>query len=347
MPLDRVPVERVLALMKLALGTGSLPRTAEVWEWKHRASPAGPSPGLAAVADDGTLIGLRVFQRWRLRAGGVDVPAVRAVDTATHPDWRRRGVFRRLTLELVREVRDRGSALVFNTPNRLSGLGYRALGWHDLGRTRLRARPLRPWRTARGLLAERRRSEPEPTLARPPGTEPIEALLGEPRLESFLTACFAAEARLHTVRDVPYLSWRYQPPIGPPNGGGYGALWHFAADGTGALIVARARRRRGLAEVTVCEVLTAGGASSTAAARLLGTISAACRSGAAETGGDYLVAGAARGTPEDAALAAAGFLPAGRRGPRLMVRPLATDLAAQVFDGGRGWRLAAGDLELF
>lgn len=338
-PLEEVPLAEVLGLLRLALGEGSLGRTEAAFQWKHRESPFGPSPGLAAVAADGTLAGVRIFQRWRLSAGGPDLAAARAVDTATHPAWRRRGVFRRLTEELAERLRAEGVALVFNTPNPHSRAGYLAMGWRSLGRVPLSIRPLRPGRIAAGLLRRRRQEpHPEPPRQPPAGTRPVAELLADPAAGALLGA-WSGEPRLHTARTLDYLRWRYASPPGPaeaPGAPAYGALWRFEGD-AGAAVIARTRERHGLAGILLCEVLTAGGApGERAAAELIEIL-------AASSGADYLAATAARGTPERRALAAAGFAGIALPGPRLTVRGLAAAAPAEL----AGWRLSAGDLEIF
>jgi hypothetical protein len=335
--LDEVPREEVLALLRSALGEGPLGRGEEAFRWKHRAGPFGPSPGLAAVAGDGTLVGVRLFQRWRLAAGGVELAAVRAVDTATHPEWRRRRVFRSLTLDLAERLRAEGAALIFNTPNPHSRAGYLAMGWRSVGRVPLLVRPLRPGRLAAAVLRGSGDRSAAPPRA-PAGTAPVAELLAHPGAEGFLAGLWDGEARLHTPRTAAYLRWRYgEPPAGAP---AYGALWRFEGD-AGAVVIARERVRRGLTGIVLCEVLVRGGErGERAAAELAGKI-------AARSGADYLAAVAAHGTPERRALRAAGLLPVGRRGPHLTVRELAPPPARIAPATWRGWRLAAGDLELF
>jgi len=87
----------VLDLLGLTLGVGPAGRRpAEFFRWKHLENPFGPSLMLVAEAD-GRLVGLRAFMRWRFAAGDRQLRAVRAVDTATHPDYQGMGVFSRLT----------------------------------------------------------------------------------------------------------------------------------------------------------------------------------------------------------------------------------------------------------
>jgi GNAT superfamily N-acetyltransferase len=144
--------DRILELVRLSLGEGTIPREREYWEWKHHRNPFGESPVLLAEAG-GELVGLRVFMRWEWDAGGERLRAVRAVDTATHPAWQGKGIFSRLTKRLLEEMRREGTHFVFNTPNEKSRPGYLKMGWGAVGRVNLWIRPLRPLRVARAMLA--------------------------------------------------------------------------------------------------------------------------------------------------------------------------------------------------
>ena len=69
------------------------------------------------------------------------VEAVRAVDTATHPDYQGRGIFTRLTLRRSTSCAPTASTFVFNTPNDQSRPGYLKMGWHEVGRAPRSVRP--------------------------------------------------------------------------------------------------------------------------------------------------------------------------------------------------------------
>lgn len=299
----------VLTLLDRSLGTGPLPRTPVAWRWKHRENPLGASPGLVATAG-GKIVGVRFFLRWRWRAGDEDIAAVRAVDTATHPDWRGRGVFRRLTETLVEQVRAEETGLVFNTPNASSRPGYLKMGFCKVGRLRLLVRP-----KLRGGSLELR---------------PVEELLAEPSFERFLAGCFAGERRLHTPRDPAYLAWRYAAAPGL----GYRALWDLEGE-EGAVVIVRPRRRAGLAELSLVEVLTSSGEA--ALDRLLRHLAGAPA--------NLLTAMAASGTPERRALRRAGFFPLvvpGRWLTALALRSSKPDPTRWS-----SFRFGLGDLELF
>jgi GNAT superfamily N-acetyltransferase len=361
-PLEEVPPGALLPLLDACLGArpgaGSEPaeRGEEFWRWKHERNPFGRSPGLVAL-HAGEPVALRAFLRWRWRVDGRDLEAVRAVDTATHPVWRRRGLFRRLTTELVERLRAEGTALVFNTPNPKSRAGYLAMGWHDVGRVPLLVRPRRPGRLLKAALAGlgRRGGIPSTGSDAPidPGAgsslRPVGELLEAPALPGLLASRRAMPGRLETARSPDYLRWRYAEAPGVR----YLADWSLdrgsdpSPDGVagagGAAIVVRSRVRRGLRELTLAEILVSDDPAGRAAAA--GLIGRLVRSAEA----DYVAALATPGSPERAVLRSAGFLPlppsAGRGGPRLVVRPLAP--IAPDPRNPAAWRLSVGDLELF
>lgn len=330
---DEVPEERLLRLVTRGLGHGPAgERSREWWRWKHAASPFGPSYGLVAMDGD-EPVALRIFLRWSFAAGQRRVDAVRAVDTVTHPAWRRRGLFRRLTDVLVERVRDDGVQLVFNTPNRFSRPGYLRMGWRRVARVPVLVRPLRPVALLAGLLpggrsAERRAGD-RPACDLPTAAE----LSSQPWLPDLLAAASPDGGRLRTKRSHEYLNWRY----GRVPGIRYHALWDVG-DGEGALVVVRPRRRRGLAEVSVAEIVVSSGAD--AAVRAVGLL----REVAACCGGDYLTASAVRDSRERSILQRAGFRWPALPGPTFVVRPLAACEPDPL--RRRSWQLGLGDLEL-
>ncbi|HEU4749505.1 MAG TPA: GNAT family N-acetyltransferase, partial [Acidimicrobiia bacterium] len=88
----------VLEILRAALGESPiLQRTSELWAWKHQLNPFGPSLILVAEVA-GRLAGVRALMRWELSLpDGSRLRCLRAVDTATHPQFERRGIFRKLT----------------------------------------------------------------------------------------------------------------------------------------------------------------------------------------------------------------------------------------------------------
>ena len=330
-------VDPILDLVKTSLGEGSIPRQREYWEWKHRLNPFGESPVLLAEAG-GKLVGLRVFMRWAWTISGTRFPTVRAVDTATHPDWRGRGIFSALTMDLVRAMRDQGVHFVFNTPNDQSRPGYLKMGWQQVGRTDLMIRPLNPFGRVGGLVGAR--SGPpsgDRGSAHSDAAPRAGDVLSNPEVVRFLAELPpVAAGRLYSPIDPDYLCWRYAMVPGID----YYA--NAAMEGEdGALVVFRIRSRGSTTEIRVCELIYGPSNNSAMLAREL------LRRLQHEPHGDYI---SIMASPLDAnfgMLLKCGFIPAPRLGPILTVLPL-NDLPGGVDPlSRRYWRPSIGSLELF
>ena len=323
---------QMLELVRVALGEGSIPRTEAFWRWKHERNPFGRSPAMVVEAE-GRIVSLRTFLRWRWRHDDRTFKAVRPVDTATHPDWRRRGLFERLTRELIEAMREEGVAFVFNTPNPKSGQGYQKLGWRLVGRPTIWIRPLRPLRLAKALWRRGRDGAGGPVenraIARP-------TVLDQPELGDFLTNRPSAAGCLVTDVGAPYLQWRYRDCPGLD----YGADGAFDRR-AGALLVYRHATQFGLRELRICDLFVTEDKPSRQKAKAI------LRDRLRAFDGDFASARAVPGTPAAAVLRRSGFLPAPRSGPVLAFRPLfdAADLPA--IDQLTTWGAAIGDLELF
>ncbi|MDX1383094.1 MAG: GNAT family N-acetyltransferase [Thermoanaerobaculia bacterium] len=317
----------LLELTTLSLGE-SPHRTREFWRWKHEASPFGASPGLAAVAG-GRPVGVRMLLRWRWVAGASGYAAVRAVDTATHPEFRRRGLFRRLTLTLLEKLEAEGVDFVFNTPNPQSRAGYLKMGWVRLGRLPVRVRP---------RLGGGSGGDAPPGPGGSGALKPVRELLSLPGLPAFLEGVSAGEQRrLSTPRDVDYLRWRYEAVPGYV----YGASWRLEAS-RGAVLIAREGLRRGRRELLVSELLVSDEAFGRASATAL------LRSVLGSSRARYALVSTPPATAAAAAAARAGFLPPLPLGPDVVYRPLAIrDRRPDLGRGVAAWGFSLGDLEVF
>src|SRR5690606_14453301 len=118
----------IINLLKASLGESLIPKSEELWNWKHISNPFGASPVLVAE-DEGVICGVRVFLRWEYHQSGKVIKACRAVDTAIHPDYQGKGLFKSLTLTLIEQLKEEGVELIYNTPNSQSTPGYLKMGW--------------------------------------------------------------------------------------------------------------------------------------------------------------------------------------------------------------------------
>lgn len=138
----------IIDLCRVALRWPDDPRNEQLFRWKHLENPFGASPMWVAECD-GRLVGFRAMMRWQFRSPAGVRRAVRAVDTATHPEFQRRGIFAALNRLAIDALTKEGVDFVFNTPNAESLPGYLKQGWVELGRVAIVARPT----GFRGVLA--------------------------------------------------------------------------------------------------------------------------------------------------------------------------------------------------
>lgn len=239
---DDIP--SILALATRTLGWADDDLHRSFFEWKHRASPFGPSPMWVAT-DGGDVVGFRTFLPWRfVGPDGERLSAVRAVDTATDPAHQGRGIFRTLTMSALEDLATDGVDFVFNTPNDKSRPGYLKMGWQVVGRVPIVMRP-------RSIAAAAR-------LAR----ARVPAALWSEDTGGTMPAFTNQEPRptygaMTTERSTDFLRWRY----------GFEPLHYQSIDTSDGQLIYRVRRRGPALEATICDVL---GAPSGRLGRLLG-----------------------------------------------------------------------------
>ena len=316
----------VLELLVSAMGHGSLGgRTREFFAWKHLDNPFGRS--LLLVAEhEGRIVGLRAFMRWSFRVNGRLVPAVRAVDTATHPDYQGQGVFSKLTLAALEELSSEAD-FVFNTPNSKSRPGYLKMGWRVVGDLPVRVRVRRPARFVRGLRDLRRGAIAVGTEPRIDAPTAAESFTDEVALTNLIQSTRHSKL-LSTAHTAETLMWRYgrAPQLD----------YRAVGDMHSGLAIFRVRPRGPLWEATIAEILVPDddpGAIKGLLRRVMGAASV-----------DHLTC----------------LLPPGKSAARSAVRggffrsPLGMTLTARPLRHSsvdpldmNSWALALGDLEVF
>lgn len=129
-------ISEIIEVLKASLGESSSKKTVEVWKYKHMENPFGKSLILVAV-ENNCIIGVRAFMRWKWQLGDKIFSAFRAVDTATHPEHRGKGVFKKLTMSAIEIAKEQGCDFVFNTPNSQSLPGYLKMGWGEVDKLKI------------------------------------------------------------------------------------------------------------------------------------------------------------------------------------------------------------------
>ena len=306
---DDVP--GILETLKLSLGeTPLLKRSPSLWEWKHHQNPFGRS--IVLVADhQGVIAGVRALMRWDLQTpSGAMVRCVRPVDTATHPRFLRRGLFRTLTMSALDIARDNAIDLVFNTPNQQSAPGYLNMGWHHVtwigAQVRIRI----------GRAAVTSDSQPPSIEHIAPGVAPVG------RIPKSLNSEPARAMR--TPHREQYIDWRF----GAHPSASYG--WVAGNQENG--LVVRASTRRGRSELVASDLL---GMPHPHPVRRAAKASRA----------RYMAGWFSPGSPKRSAAIRGGLLPVpGVRALRLVALPL-SDLEEDPLDL-TSWDLSTSDLEL-
>lgn len=324
----------VLDLLSMSLGPGPAGRRSpEFFRWKHLENPFGQSLLLLAESA-GRIVGLRAFMRWRFRVDGRSVRAVRAVDTATHPDHRGAGIFSRLTEGALRELRGEAE-LVFNTPNDKSLPGYLKMGWRPVGRIPVAIRIRRPLPVLRGARRLRSSTGSPSTIRPAPGVdgETAAEALADPELSALLEEAAAPIARFATPRDAAFLDWRYgAAPLLD-----YRGMREHIEGKLAGIALFRVRQRGSLWESTVADLIVRPGDARTAR-RLLRRVA-----GAAAV--DHVACSFPLGSEPARAARGRGFLRS-PGGPTLTAKALRGDLRPDPYER-RSWALCLGDLEVF
>jgi GNAT superfamily N-acetyltransferase len=320
----------VLELLKASLGAGPAgDRSPEFFRWKHIDNPFGSSYMLLGEVD-GVLAGLRAFMRWEFLAGDDRLRGVRAVDTATHPEFQGRGIFAGLTKEALIELPHEAD-FVFNTPNEKSLSGYLKWGWKVVAKIPIRIRVKRPLQFVARIQSRKDASEKGGLPVK--AVRATEVLADDGQVSELLRASQSLDRRLSTDRSVSYLRWRYaNAPLLD-----YRAVSREEGGQLKGIGIFRVRPRGRLSEATISELIVRHGDRKTA--RIL--LKQILRSSPV----DHAACHFPSGTDVSAAAGAAGFLRA-PGGMTFVVNPLREALRPNPVDF-QSWALSIGDVEVF
>ncbi|MEM6735089.1 MAG: GNAT family N-acetyltransferase [Bacteroidota bacterium] len=151
-------INSIVNLLRLSLGDSLMPKSNGYWKWKHIYNPFGVSPVLVAI-EDNMIVGVRAFMRWEWKKNDEIIKAVRAVDTATHPNYQGKGIFRSLTMEMIDLCEKEGVDMIYNTPNQHSLPGYLKMGWQEAGSLSVGISINKPFNIIGSLLFEKGRNQ--------------------------------------------------------------------------------------------------------------------------------------------------------------------------------------------
>jgi GNAT superfamily N-acetyltransferase len=112
------------------------------WRWLYKESPAGHGRIILADANDRLAAQYAVVPIW-IKVGRQTCVGAQSLDTMTHPDYRRRGLFETLAKEVYRDAAGVGINIVYGFPNSMSAPGFiNKLDWFVVSCLKLSLKPL-------------------------------------------------------------------------------------------------------------------------------------------------------------------------------------------------------------
>lgn len=129
-------IPEIIRVLRASIGEAKLPKTEEIWKYKHFDNPFGTSLVLLAV-DSGRIIGVRAFMKWEWNLNGTRFSALRAVDTGILPEHQGKGIFKTLNSVGLDRAKGRGDHFIFNTPNSKSLPANLKMGWNKIDKLKI------------------------------------------------------------------------------------------------------------------------------------------------------------------------------------------------------------------
>lgn len=198
----------------------------DAWfDWKFVDNPYFEHVPVVVALDGDRVIGAKSGVGFEIAHDRLQWRALQPGDTMVHPDYRRQGVYSRMTEFMKRAYGDGPAALLFNYPNHATLPGSLKHGWREVGTVTTRYRvqnpvgfvdpTLGPLSTVAESVARtvtagvyrlaRARAPADDTLTvRRHAVIPTETLADLYRR--------AVPEVLHVVRDETYLDWRFDNP---------------------------------------------------------------------------------------------------------------------------------------
>lgn len=220
-PADR---SRFLSLYETVWGSEKGP---EWFRWRFEANPFSDGVRMVVAEADGDLVGAEPLLDFPLRSGETTLAAAQPVDWIVHPEYRRQGLFTRMTEQLLADCRD-GTDVLFNFPSDALLPGLAKFDWDVVGDVPARYRIQHPESvlslqdaeptpvrrqllsgaetvTRRGLsVLDRLGSPPRDVTVERHDSVPVETLAA--------LHDSAPPAKLHVPRTEAFLRWRFANP---------------------------------------------------------------------------------------------------------------------------------------
>jgi GNAT superfamily N-acetyltransferase len=319
----------MIGLLKNSLGEGLIPKSEALWDWKHEQNPFGASFVLLAE-ENGVLIGLRAFMQWQWQWNGKVYKAIRAVDTATHPDHQGKGIFKKLTLQQLELCKQQGIHFVFNTPNDQSRPGYLKMGWVQQGKMPLKLKVLNPIALAYAIAFKKGKGAAG-------ADDPTPAQTWDPRVFDLMKNYSINDKHLNTAISSSYIRWRYADnPL---------FRYNYFTDFENFLLIGRIKSHSFTRELRLVDCMLFNNAS--ANRRINSLISKAVLPYCKENKIQVISFSGQQYQSYQSALNWMGIIPVQNRGPIVTLRDLNMNERFPELLDIKNWGYSLGDMELF
>ncbi len=334
----------MLKLLNLSLGLKrNLDRNEEYWQWKHENNPFGRS--LILLGFDGTkLVGVRPFMRWKFNWQGNNILAFKPVDSVTHPEMRRRGVFSQLTTAACKLAHEQQAEFIFNTPNNNSLPGYLKLGWQEVGTLPVMMKLLKPFSFSWNLIQSRLWNK-DITDRHKYAAHAVDSLdkaeslfQSEQDLKSLgdilLKNSRSVTSTISTVKDIDFIRWRYTRH--PQHV--YYVNKHYSSGMLDGVAFYRINNRYNSIELMIDDIITISDRPDVVRSLLVNIIK--------QVPCDYIVAHTAKQSVIHSVMKQLNFRTVPRKGPRLVSKPVLADkMKKETLMELSNWNLCLGDVE--
>jgi len=192
------------------------------WRWMHKDNPAGVSK--IWLAEHGSkIVGHSAIIPVVMKIGTEVITGFQSVDTMTHPDYRRQGIYETLAKKVYTEVEKEGVYVGYRFPNKFSRpIAIKDLGWFDVAPMRIMLKPLN-WENALkpkisnkfllklGAMGGSILQELVYRTERAPIIKDLaitQVSSFDERMDEFWSIV-SSQYQIIVVRDKDYLNWRY------------------------------------------------------------------------------------------------------------------------------------------
>jgi GNAT superfamily N-acetyltransferase len=324
------------SLVALLARVGTTQLSDEEFAWWFDRNPAGE--GIVSLAvGDGEVVGVAAMSFFKTRLEGVETRLAIPVNVATDARYRGQGVFSTLQQANEDAAAASGSPLTVTFPNANSHpIFVRRLGWIDLPRLRLWARPLRAAGVVRYVLG--RAGERGGMRAPDSASRTLHGLEVRP-IERFgaqldeLGTRAAAGYGNHFTRDAAYFDWRY---LDSPRD--YRCFGAYRGEELRGVAVVGHTFKHGVSAGFLAD-LVAAPEDGVAVRALVGRAAEEVRGGA-----DALVLLPPRSRDHRRSLARAGFAPTNKK-LRFIGKPLHDGV--RIDERAEAWHFTLGDFDFF